>query len=847
MSSSRTNHYYSDSNIVFRPFAPLKVQEKRQRKNWKRTSTQLQPHINCRKDSYNTTNNTTNNNTYCDCRSSIVSDYPMFGSPVHQGYKTAVTAMSMSRFGPLSSAVEDGSDSSWIHTELPGTPMKTTSTDEEQQRKKSLVDEARRKKFDDLFRRVESEVLKIEKQPKKRTTVPKSQSATSVQPFEVVPFEVPLEVVKEESDGSDDDSDNGETSGKETGLTTPDFDGVKMVSTKEQLSGRSSSHSAPLVAWHDPNSSLSPSTSRVSPRLVLVQALSEDPSIIPAPTPYRPKYKRVTRFLDDVDEDEGENESYVFNKDDFYSSEDDDDDDEDEEQDIPYYTHSTTTTAPSKKNISIRVEKQEEEEYVSDYAQPEFIVTQTSTNLQISAANGNAEEIARLLADEGHTVDEEDEQGRTALLYAVHCNQLEMVAFLLTLGANVNHKSADGATPLHRAAFCGTKAMIMLLLSNGADNRVVDEEGRLPLHWSAHNPNIKCMSALLKKVPHSMVNKADNAGMTALLWSAYYDRVGHFKKLLRNKADPTVSDQDGKKAIHWAACAESGHVFRSILTEENSLLTDNVGMTCAHYAAELGNKKIMKAIVSLRPASVKDVDANGRTPLHYASVCNKPLLVRYLLKHHALVTAVDNLGNSAMDYAVEKDCAQCVSLLTLALEGKPLTVEEQTEEISEAVSNNVGLAVDEDGVLAPSADVQALFELLARGTYLLKYTNNGKGSAHYRYFWIDMLTGEVCWMKNHKDFKTNPKSVEGQALTSVIGHPSMNVRNRSDFDPDGQHRYAFTINTAGRKLDVIAPSEPIFLLWVHGVRCLFLYRDNLLRAVQDRHQDELKRKMVDDE
>jgi hypothetical protein len=39
----------------------------------------------------------------------------------------------------------------------------------------------------------------------------------------------------------------------------------------------------------------------------------------------------------------------------------------------------------------------------------------------------------------------------------------------------------------------------------------------------------------------------------------------------------------------------------------------------------------------------------------------------------------------------------------------------------------------------------------------------------------------------------------------------------------GKHRFAFCVATAERTLDLIAPSEELYRLWVEGLQCLLLY------------------------
>jgi hypothetical protein len=38
----------------------------------------------------------------------------------------------------------------------------------------------------------------------------------------------------------------------------------------------------------------------------------------------------------------------------------------------------------------------------------------------------------------------------------------------------------------------------------------------------------------------------------------------------------------------------------------------------------------------------------------------------------------------------------------------------------------------------------------------------------------------------------------------------------------GKHRFAFCVATAERTLDLIAPSEELYRLWVEGLQCLLV-------------------------
>eukprot|EP00049_Salpingoeca_infusionum_P027085 m.30249 g.30249 ORF g.30249 m.30249 type:complete len:833 (+) comp9266_c0_seq2:287-2785(+) len=463
-----------------------------------------------------------------------------------------------------------------------------------------------------------------------------------------------------------------------------------------------------------------------------------------------------------------------------------------------------------------------------EQAHVDYIVTQDSHPMQIAAAHGETRRVMELLS-EGAYVDEPDPQGRTALMYAVHCNRLETTQCLLDHGADVNAQSLDGATALHRAAFCGTEAMEKLLLQNGANHAIPDEDGRLPLHWAAHNLNIRCLHVLLKLSPN-YVNQPDHAGMTVVLWAAYYDRVHQLAKLLRNEADLSAADVDGKHAIHWSVHPHSTSCLKYLLDVETSKYQDGSGRTAMHLAAESGSIRAIKLIYRTRQSAVNDLDAQGRTPMHYAAVCNMPQSIWALAKRGGQLGAIDSHGKSPLDYAVEHGCIESVTYINSLL-NHLATPEEQTHSIETALQKTHLSEEDIDGHVI-TQEVLDVFYLLTVGTYLQKYTAGGKGPCHMRYFWIDLFSGELCWVKSPQDFASNPEQVSAVTILNVSPHASVSIRARKDYAPEDEHRFSFMITTNQRHLDLIAPSEDIFKLWNYGIRCLLAYGDALLYAAQ---------------
>lgn len=75
------------------------------------------------------------------------------------------------------------------------------------------------------------------------------------------------------------------------------------------------------------------------------------------------------------------------------------------------------------------------------------------------------------------------------------------------------------------------------------------------------------------------------------------------------------------------------------------------GDTPLLVAAKMGN---LDAILRMSPVNQKVVNIknkNGMTALHYAATSGNPLIVRFLMSKGANVRAVDNMGNSPIQYA----------------------------------------------------------------------------------------------------------------------------------------------------------------------------------------------------
>ncbi|HEX4276820.1 MAG TPA: ankyrin repeat domain-containing protein [Bryobacteraceae bacterium] len=126
--------------------------------------------------------------------------------------------------------------------------------------------------------------------------------------------------------------------------------------------------------------------------------------------------------------------------------------------------------------------------------------------------------------------------GATALHWAVHQSDKEMVDLLLRNGANPKTATREGSTPLWLASVNGKAAIATALLNAGADANEKLPLGRTPLMEAARTGDVDTIKALLD---HGATINAKEAlrGTTALMWAADEGHAPAIQLLIQRGAD----------------------------------------------------------------------------------------------------------------------------------------------------------------------------------------------------------------------------------------------------------------------------------------------------------------------
>jgi ankyrin repeat protein len=133
----------------------------------------------------------------------------------------------------------------------------------------------------------------------------------------------------------------------------------------------------------------------------------------------------------------------------------------------------------------------------------------TAGDLRGAALSGDLQVVNESL-EQGISVDDTDELGRTALMFAGYNGHNDVVNALIENEADVNLENDEGRTSLMFAASGPFSETVSLLLENGADvNRSDAVEEWTPLMYAAAEGNSEVVELLLEHGANSAAEDSD--------------------------------------------------------------------------------------------------------------------------------------------------------------------------------------------------------------------------------------------------------------------------------------------------------------------------------------------------
>nr|XP_006820279.1 PREDICTED: kinase D-interacting substrate of 220 kDa-like [Saccoglossus kowalevskii] len=274
--------------------------------------------------------------------------------------------------------------------------------------------------------------------------------------------------------------------------------------------------------------------------------------------------------------------------------------------------------------------------------------------------DGDLSAVAHLLEKQA-SVDERDENGQTALLFAADRGQSSIVDELLRRGAEVDSQDEDQWTALLCASRQGYDQIVKKLLDAGADIEHQDMGEWTALMWACYKGRTATVKLLLEKDANPNIQVQH--GVMPIIWAAGRGHWEIVELLLEYGAKVDSTDRHGTTSLVWAA--RKGHLrCVQILLDANANV-DVTGMrswTPLIAATKGGHFNCVQEIISKSP-NCNALDVDGHTALSIAAKEGHTDIVCVLLDSGAYVNLQDRNSDSILISAVKGEHVEVVKLL----------------------------------------------------------------------------------------------------------------------------------------------------------------------------------------
>lgn len=226
----------------------------------------------------------------------------------------------------------------------------------------------------------------------------------------------------------------------------------------------------------------------------------------------------------------------------------------------------------------------------------------------------------------------------SALLWAVHNDDVDLVARLIRAGAQVTAANDYGATPMTEAATRADARVLALLLAAGASANAANPEGETALMSVARTDHVDAALALLAH--GAQVNAREGwRGQTALMWAAAQSQPTMVRLLIRHGADVNARSE----VRVWA---------RRVTAEPRPQNRPVGGLTPLLFAAREGCVACVKELVRAH-ADLNLADPDNITPLLMAVLNARFDVAAVLIRAGADPNRWDTWGRAPLYSAVD--------------------------------------------------------------------------------------------------------------------------------------------------------------------------------------------------
>jgi uncharacterized protein len=229
-----------------------------------------------------------------------------------------------------------------------------------------------------------------------------------------------------------------------------------------------------------------------------------------------------------------------------------------------------------------------------------------------------ARSLLKGIARERLDVNAAQDDGATALHWAVHWDDGEMAELLIRAGADVNAANDYGVTALALACTNRNSALVETLLKARANPNVAQMTGVTPLMECARTASIAAVTSLLARGASVHATHA-RTGQTALMWAAAGKQTDIVKLLIEHGARVRARSKGGFTPLMFAAQSGDMDSARVLLDARADVNEATPEHGSALVVASASGHEALGMFLLDKGADPNTTDENGITALHNAA------------------------------------------------------------------------------------------------------------------------------------------------------------------------------------------------------------------------------------